>query len=293
MSRSVTVPLVPLVRLYLAERVALGELSRDTARYMRRHLLTFAEFVSDRPLDADVVEAWLGSRPIARSTARQRFSQIRTFARWGVRKGHLDSDPTCGLRAPKQPRSVPRAYRADAVRALMAICPDNRARLVCLLEVQEGLRNIEVTRLELGDVDFDKRLVLVRGKGGRERILPISTETHHALIGYLLEHPARPGPLIRSYVPPCAGLSPEYLRLLVSRWLRAAGSHGGGHGLRHSMATHLVGAGVDIRTIQVALGHESLSSTAIYLPWSDVSRLRSVMDGRWYGGHSQSSRRSA
>jgi site-specific recombinase XerD len=71
---------------------------------------------------------------------------------------------------------------------------------------------------------------------------------------------------------------------MMGRWLRAAGvARGGGHGLRHTMATQLLRSGADIRDVQSALGHVSLSSTSVYLPFSDVKRLRGVMGGRWYG----------
>ena len=83
---------------------------------------------------------------------------------------------------------------------------------------------------------------------------------------------------------PRSGLCAEYIAHLVAGWLRAAGvSRGGGHGLRHTMATELLRGGADIRDIQSALGHAMLASTAIYLPFSDAKRLRRVMGGRRYG----------
>lgn len=105
------------------------------------------------------------------------------------------------------------------------------------------------------------------------------------LDAYLAERPAKAGPLVRSYSEPWKGISPAHVQHLVQGWLRLVGIRsGGGHGLRHTMATTLLREkGADIRDVQLALGHAQLTSTQIYLPFSDAHRLRSVMDGRWYG----------
>jgi len=157
-----------------------------------------------------------------------------------------------------------------------------------LLEVQEGLRACEVARLELGDIDFDEREILVHGKGQRERLLPISAQTWAALEEYLTDQPAKTGPLIRSYSEPLKGISAAHVQHLVQGWLRLVGiTSGGGHGLRHTMATTLLREQrADIRDVQMALGHATLTSTQVYLPFSDAKRLRKLMDGRWYGTES-------
>lgn len=275
-----------LVRLYVRERAGGGELCPVTVPNVRRTLLRFADHagVAARELDIGHVERFLAGCPSARSTARQRFSTIRVFCRWLVRRGYLEVDPTAALKAPRQPRPVPRAYPVEVVRRLLAACPDRRARLICLLEVQEGLRACEVVRLELGDVDFVDREIRVRGKGSVERVLPVSIETWIALDLYLRQHPANAGPLVRSYNDPAAGVCAAYVVHMMGCWLRAAGvARGGGHGLRHTMATQLLRSGADIRDVQSALGHVALSSTSVYLPFSDAKRLRGVMGGRWYG----------
>lgn len=278
-----------LVTLYLRERKASGEMSPVTAPSVLWTLRSFCEFVGDVPaasIRGEHVERFLARYPIARSTARARFSQLRTFCRWLVRRGYLGVDPTAELKAPRQPRAVPRAYRPAQVAHLVDSCPDSRARFVVLLMAQEGLRACEVARLEVGDVDFGDQVMLVRGKGNRERILPLSTQTWHALSVYLTERPARAGHLVRSFQPPFLGLSPPYVAHMVSNWLTAAGIRGGGHGLRHTAATELLRGGADVRDIQQILGHQCLTSTQIYLPFSDAQRLRPVMDGRWYGSSS-------
>lgn len=284
-----TSPQLPhLARLYLQERAAAGELSPATLPTVKWTLRDFGHFVRGVPL-SDLgpvhVETYLASINVARSTARQRFSQIRQFSRWLVRRGHLSVDITAELRAPRQPRAVPRGYQRPVVEGLLAVAPDARARLIILLEVQEGLRACEVARVELGDIDFSERTVLVHGKGSRERLLPISAQTWAALQAYLAERGVKSGRLIRSYNEPWKGISSAHVQHLVQGWLRLVGIRsGGGHGLRHTMATTLLRErGADVRDVQLALGHASLQSTSVYLPFSDAQRLRGFMDGRWYG----------
>jgi len=276
-----------LAAQYLAERVALGELSKATIPTVKWTLRDFAGFVADvdpAELEQRHVEGYLASINVARSTQRQRFCQLRQFCRWLVRRQHVAVDPMAGLKAPRQPRAVPRAYRAEVVDRLVSACPDARARLIVLLEVQEGLRACEVARAEVGDIDYAEHTILVRGKGSRERILPLSSQTWEALEDYLADRPLRSGPLIRSKNEPWKGISPEHVAHLVQGWLRAAGTRGGGHRLRHTMATTLLREkGADVRDVQLALGHATLTSTSIYLPFSDARRLRTLMDGRIYG----------
>lgn len=275
-----------LVVVYVRERASAGTLCpRVSAPNTRRTLLRFADHaaVPARLLEQRHVERFLAEHPAARSTMRQRFSTIRVFCRWLVRNGYLAVDPTDGMPAPRQPRPVPRAYSTAVVGRLLEVCPDRRARLICLLEVQEGLRACEVARLELGDIDFVDREARVSGKGARERILPLSDETWEALEAYLHQFPAHAGPLIRSYNDPAAGICAAYIVHMMGLWLRAAGvARGGGHGLRHTMATQLLRGGADVRDVQNALGHASLSSTSVYLPFSDAKRLRAIMAGRRY-----------
>lgn len=277
-----------LARAYLRERVSAGEFSEATVPTVKWTLRHFGAYVAEVPrsdLCGRHVEEYLASISVARSTARQRFGHIRQFSRWMVRRGYLTADLTADLKAPRQPRAVPRGYRRDIVDRLVAMAPDTRGRLIILLEVQEGLRACEVARAELGDIDLEERTLLVRGKGSRERLLPLSGQTWTALDDYLAERPIKAGPLIRSYNEPWKGISAAHVQHLVQGWLRLAGvPSGGGHGLRHTMATTLLrDQKADIRDVQLALGHASLQSTSVYLPFSDARRLRGVMDGRWYG----------
>lgn len=277
-----------LARLYVEERVGAGELSPSTVPTVKWTLRNFCYFVGPiepGDLTPEHVEKYLSAISVARSTGRQRFCTLRQWSRWLVRRDHLAVDMTAGLKAPRQPKAVPRAYQRQVVDQLLAVAPDTRARLIILLEVQEGLRACEVARLELGDIDFGEMTILVRGKGSRERLLPLSSQTWAAINAYVAERGMRTGHLIQSYNEPTQGITAAHVQHLVQGWLRLVGVRsGGGHGLRHTMATTLLREQqADIRDVQLALGHALLTSTQVYLPFSDTKRLRAVMDGRWYG----------
>lgn len=272
---------------YVAERRASGDAAPSTAVCVRSTLLQFARFVGGVPIAeirSEHVERWLASMGWSRGTARNRFSRLRLFFHWLIRRGHLAVDPSLSLRSPRQPRSVPRSLPSAAVSRVLLNAPDARARFVVAWMAQLGVRSVELVRLEMGDIDFEERVVRVVGKGHNQRLLPITDEAWHALIGYLLERPAPAGPVLRSVTEPWRGISANYLCRLVSRWMREAEVGGTGHQLRHSSATHVFRGGqADLRDVQTMLGHQSLSATQVYLPFSDVARLRKVMSGRWYG----------
>lgn len=270
--------LTSLVRSYVRERQTSGDYAPSTTVNVRCDLLAFAEHagVGPRELRSDHVTAWLGHSSPARSTKRRRFSYVKLFTAWLLQHGHIDRDPCAGMKAPKVPKPVPRGLHVDDVARLVRAAPDARARFIVVWMAQLGLRCVEVSRLELGDIDLEARTVRIVGKGGWERVLPVVQEAWQALAGYLLVRGAKPGRLV--------DVTPNHLSRLVSRWMAAAGVPGAAHALRHSMATHLLRhQGADIKDVQSALGHQSLTSTAVYLPFSDVERLRAVMEGRWYG----------
>jgi site-specific recombinase XerD len=124
--------------------------------------------------------------------------------------------------------------------------------------------------------------LLVKGKGGHERVLPITDETWEALVAYLAETGVRSGPVLRSKVRPHCGLTPKYVSDLVSGWMGSVEVPASAHALRHTCAGDLLRAGVHLRDIQNILGHASLATTELYLPWV-VSDLRTAMAGRHYG----------
>jgi len=277
------------VDLYIHERRRSDGLAATTWPNVRYELIRFAGFVgpesSPASLRAEHVEAWIAHAGGSKDTIGNRLSAIRVFCKWLIRRGLLVADPTIDLRAPRATgRRVPRGFtRCEVGRLLDTAVPDARGRFICCAMAHEGLRGVEVSRLRTGDLNLEDRTMRVHGKGGPERLLPISAQTWDALHGYLDVRPLRPGPVVRSLSDESRGVSAAHICRMVTVWIRAAGLHGTCHGLRHSMATHVLRGGADLRDVQAALGHTSLTSTEVYLPFSDVERLRSVMDGRWYG----------
>jgi site-specific recombinase XerD len=235
-------------------------------------------------------------------------SKLRPFVRWLVKTGHLPADVTAEIRTPKGVYGLPRCLPVDAVARILAVCPDARARLVVTLMVQMGLRCGEVAAIQIGDVDFERRILHIRGKGYRgdtSRAVPITDEAWSALQSYLDDDmPARgplkrkwqpaaigrarsSGALIRSYQPPYGHVTSHTLSALVRRWMSAAGLKNyafdgvSAHSFRHTAAQDVLDSGADLRHVMVMLGHRSLRTTQEYLRL-DPPGLREAMEGRRY-----------
>jgi integrase/recombinase XerC len=287
------VPEMPLEVIgfdYVTGRVRRQEITPRTSSTFREVFRLFVQFLGpDKPISAISrrdIERWIEHMNVAPATVRLRIGTLRNFFQWAVVNGYLTADPTLGLRAPRLPRRLPRAVPPKDIAVLLECCPDTRAELMVLLMCQEGLRAIEISRLEEGDVDFDHHLIRVRGKGGHERILPVSDETWSALVDYLSEFPTTAGPLIRSYRVGRDGkgapiLAPR-VSAIVGCAMQAAGIGRSPHRLRHTMATDMFHGGANVREVQAALGHVSLATTQVYLPLMNGAELRKLMAGRQY-----------
>lgn len=275
-----------LVSRYTWERRSASEWNFETARNTRYTLNGFAESVGDqrspRSLREEDVLEWLARSGWSAATVGHRLSSLKQWAAWLCRRDHIQHDFARGIRGPRLPRPLPRALDPAVIGRAMTSCPDSRARVVILLMCQEGLRCVEVNRLDLGDVNLPEAIIVVRGKGGGERPVPLSGQTVAAIHAYLAEHPARVGPLVRSYSRGWQPLTPNYISKLVGGWLRDADAGDTAHSLRHSCATHMLKGGAHLRDVQQFLGHRHLSSTERYLAW-EVRGLRDASGDRWYG----------
>ncbi|HVW34257.1 MAG TPA: tyrosine-type recombinase/integrase [Acidimicrobiia bacterium] len=283
-------PLEQAARRYVRARYRQGRFTERTVFTVRYTLDGFSRAVGAvEPDDVEAadIEGWLEGMHAAAATARARLSQLRAFWRWMILQGHATKDPTLAVAGPPSPRSVPRGLKLAQVIDLLDVVPDTRALVIVLLMVQEGLRCVEVARLQVGDIDRDEHTLIVKGKGGHQRVLPISDETSEALDDYLAAEPAVGGPLIRSRTDPTRPLAAAYISTLVSSWLRNAGvktdrrDGRSAHALRHTAATDMLRAGAHIRDVQAALGHANLSTTQRDMPWV-VGDLRKAMGGRSY-----------
>jgi integrase/recombinase XerD len=214
--------------------------------------------------------------------------------RWLLACGHLDSDPTLRMVRVREPRRVPRALSPGDVARLLDACESPRERFVIRIMVTLGLRRIEVARLHTADIDWDRRLLHVRGKADNERVLPLVDDAVDALRDYLAWRGDHPGPVLEQFNgrsrPTGASLSAPYIGDIASRVFDRAGVKRGpwdgnsGHALRHTAASDVLDRCGNVRTVQAMLGHVSLQSTQIYLRRASLDQLRDAMSGRTYGG---------
>lgn len=241
------------------------------------------------------------------ATIGRKLSSLRAFFRFLARRGVMDGNPAQAVRGPRKKKGLPRALDVDdAFRLVEApvkapVAPrrrlsqrelvrhhDLRRRDAALLELlySTGLRVSEVCALVIGDVDrqrYGTPMVLVRrGKGGKSREVPLGGAAERALAEYLATRGVD-GALALTAPLFCNGDGGRLSTRSVQRMVRAWSTRGGvaaratPHSMRHSFATHLLDAGVDLRSIQELLGHASLSSTQIYTKVS-LDHLMSVYD---------------
>ncbi|GGC95158.1 tyrosine recombinase XerC [Tersicoccus solisilvae] len=242
-------------------------------------------------LDLGLLRSWLGAQTdtgAARSSLARRAAAVRTFCRWAVREGLLDTDPSVRLRAPRRDRTLPAVLRepqmsAVLTRAADAATPEHPATLrdTAILELlyATGVRVGELTALDIDDIDAERRTLRVLGKGNKERTVPYGVPAARALDTWLVS--GRPA-LAREGSGPALFLGARGGRLdqrrvrdIVHRATAAdgRGPSAGPHALRHTAATHLLDGGADLRAVQELLGHSSLATTQIYTHVS-VERLR-------------------
>lgn len=280
-----------LVDKHITGRVRRGEVTGLTARNLRTALGGFAEVFGERPVcrlgrsDVDRYMESIGH--LSAATRRGRFLAVRLFCRWLVLHGDIRTDPTIGMKAPKEPRRRPRALPADRVAALLRACPDERARLIVLLMFQAGLRCCEVHGLQVGDIDRLRRIARIVGKGGHEREVWLPDELEEALTAYLLALPVSSGPLVRSYRIPTRALAADTISGLVAQWMWTAGVKAAArdgvsaHAGRHTCATDMLLHGAHVRDVQFVLGHAHLATTEQYIP-PEVRGIAEAMGGRRY-----------
>ena len=261
------------------ESPGLGEATR---RSYRVDVEEFGRWLDERKLkladvDIRVLMEYVGElgrarpRKLAPATIARKIAAVRSFLRFTLGSANV-SDASL---APRRPRRLPETPKqAEVEAALDALDGDGplalRNRALVELVYSAGLRAAEAVGLDLADVDFDREQLHVRGKGGKERVVPLGEEAALVLARYL--HEARPE-LVRG-AENAVFLSARGKRLDTST-LRRVFAHP--HSLRHAFATHLLEGGADLRTIQELLGHTSLSTTQIY-SHVDGRRLRRVYD---------------
>jgi integrase/recombinase XerD len=227
--------------------------------------------------------AELESSGLARATRARRLSAIRQFGRFAHEEGWRPDNPALQIRAPRPERRLPGTLSEAEVGRLLDAArrvgrPALRKRNACLMEVlyATGLRVSELVSLPVAAVRGDPRAILVRGKGGRERMVPLTVPARAALADWLRARDAAeaacpgkaaPSPFLFPSRAKAGHLTRHRFFILVRDLAAAAGidpARVTPHVLRHAFATHLLANGADLRAIQTLLGHSDISTTEIY-----------------------------
>jgi len=288
--------------------------SRHTLRAYDRELHSFAAYIAERHAaleSADKIEhthirAYLGSlleRGLSKASTARALAAIRSWFKWLARAGHVHQNVASLVATPKLPKHLPRVPSIEQMNRVVDSVDEETAswpaRDKAILELLYGcgIRNAELTGLNVNDIHWANESILVRGKGNKHRYVPLGDAAAQALRGYLAERTARLAARGKS-----GGHSTP--ALMVSLQLRGLGKPGGEarlttrsvgrivkriaiqrglsadvhpHTLRHAFGTHLLEEGADLRAIQELLGHERLSTTQRYTQLT-TAQLEKVYD---------------
>lgn len=296
----------PRISAFLEAQLAEHNAAQNTVLAYGRDLEDFSAWLGGTPLveaDRDQIETYLShcaAQGLSVATRARRLSSIRQFMRFALSENWRDDDPAIRISGPGRRHRLPRTLSQAEVAALLDAAPlvgrdeAERSRNRCLIEIlyATGMRVSELVGLPLAGCTGDPQLLLVRGKGGRERMLPLTDPAREALAGWLEQRGrAKTGsPLARlvagpgkTWLFPARGQAGHMTRqgfnLVLAAITRQAGLDPKGitpHLLRHAFATHLLENGADLRAIQTLLGHASLSTTEIYTHVLDA-RLRDLV----------------
>lgn len=265
--------------------LAYGRDLRDLSGWLGARDLTLGDLTRDR------VEDYLthsDAQGLSRATRARRLSSIRQFTRFALEEGWRDDDPAIRIAGPGRAKRLPKILGRDEIDALLAAAPRTgrteaeRVRNLCLIEIlyATGMRVSELVSLPVSACRGDPRLLLIRGKGGKERMVPLTPPARRALSAWLALRDGAPGDgalgrLVAGKgarwlfpAPGAAGHMPRqsFGRLLNDMAVRAGvpPARVTPHVIRHAFATHLLEGGADLRSIQTLLGHADLGTTEIY-----------------------------
>lgn len=272
--------------------------SKNTVLSYERDLRLFSEGVNENLLgvSSDTLRDYLAQMErdgIATSTAARKLSALRQFYKFLLSEGIIKNNPTANLESPRKVRQLPKILTEDDVTRLIVLATKKTEenpcfrtfRLRALIETlyATGLRASELLTLPLNSVQGDRRFIVVKGKGGSERMVPLSKHALEAIKdygGYLEVDEKWKG---SKYLFPSRGVEGHLSRIRLYQLLKElaleAGimpSHMSAHLLRHAFATHLLAHGADLRSVQKMLGHADISTTQIYTHILD-ERLKALV----------------
>jgi integrase/recombinase XerC len=230
-------------------------------------------------VDTDVVRLFMSGlrdRNYCKSTVARKLATLRSFYKFLVRRGYVDDNPVAPIRTPKQEKRLPKFLELEQIEKLFSNCDITTllgARDRAILETlySTGIRVSELVALDVADIDLGSSVIRVRGKGKKERVIPLGPGAVKAILHYL---DLRRTNLSSAKQDPDAlfinkhgqRLSTRSVRRKLDKYLLQAGLDlsVSPHTLRHSFATHMLQRGADLRSVQELLGHQSLSTTQVY-----------------------------
>lgn len=291
------------LRAFLDTIRAEQDAATNTLAAYTRDIRLFMEFQQSRsPVESATradIEAFLTSLEVegmASATRARRLSALRQFYRFAFVEGFRTDDPAALIRGPAKVKRIPGSLDMDEVDALLNAAPtvgrteSYRLRNACLLQMlyATGLRVTELVSLPVASARGRPRMILIRGKGGRDRMVPLSDDAHTALTAWLDIRDAAEDDLPRGATPskflfPSRGKTGHLTRVSFFLTLKQIAMVAkldpakiSPHKLRHAFATHLLQGGADLRAIQMLLGHADISTTEIYTHVLD-ERLRDLV----------------
>jgi len=235
--------------------------------------------------DPDAIRDYLehlGEMSYSPATMARKIATLRSFYKWAARRNISPGNPMTAIRTPRQSKRLPKAITVDQIERLLCTPPDDevlglRDRAMLETLYSTGIRVSELVGLTFGDVDAGNEAMRVKGKGKRERLVPLGMHALNAINVYIAKVRAD-GKFSQVWSGPEAHDKPLFLnkhggwlssrsvRRKLDKYLREAGLDPeiSPHTLRHSFATHLLENGADLRSVQELLGHQSLSTTQVY-----------------------------
>jgi integrase/recombinase XerD len=279
--------------------------SRHTLEAYGRDLAEYGAFLaargrSARQASADDVRAFLAAlaeRRLAKTSAARKLSAVKQYHRFLLSEGAARENPAATIEGPKLGRPLPKIMSIEEVDRLLATAKKaaestggrkgfKAARLYCLVEVlyATGLRVSELLALPVSSASSDDRVLLVKGKGGRERLVPLNEAARAALKNFLKLRQSSGDEAGGGYLFASRGGKGHLTRQRLGQELKALAAEAGlspsklsPHVLRHAFASHLLAGGADLRAVQQMLGHADISTTQIYTHVL-AERLRQIVE---------------